>query len=161
MRLRILLPLICLTAICHLTASAQKKLNTDEFFTMKFQDKEGVTAVEIQGNVFAEWGNMITLFKSLKVSNPKDIERIEKAVKQDVANATARTSSMTNGRLLYIWYALPPVQKDINRYIIYVHRPDNAATLIYMEGKLVPQQFKKYILEKYAPVQDLTSELIY
>ncbi len=161
MRLRILLPLICILACRGLDAAAQDRLKINEFFSMDFQSKEGVTAVEVEGNVFPGWGDMITVFKSLKVNDPKHIDKIEKAVKQDATDAVQRTMSMSDGRLHYIWFALKPVKKDLNRYVIYVHRPDSPATLIYMEGKLIPQSFKNYILERYLPSDDLVSECVY
>ena len=155
MRLRfLLLPLLCLLSAGVSPLSAQEKLKINEFYTTEFQERTGVSAIDMQGVVFPEWGPVISLFRSLKVTSPKDIERIEKAVKQDAVGAVARTSSVVDGRIVYGWYGLPPLHKDLNRYIIYVHASEGPATLIYMEGTIPPIVFKERIQINYMPKGD-------
>ncbi len=129
---------------------AQIGLKINEFFTDKFQYQPDVTSIDMQGApINNQWGDLVSLYRSVTVTKPHHVNAIQSAVKADGVKATSRTATSTDGHISYGWYCLPK-QDGVYRYIILLSPPENdkPTILIYIEGRIEPLAFKQLILKK-------------
>lgn len=154
MRLRLILSLILLVSAAAPSLYAQDGMKIAKLFSPEFQDQKGVTAIHMEGNNINEWGDLVSVYRSLTVTNPEHIQAIQDAVKADGRNATTRTSSSHEGHITYGWYGFSNGKNNLERYIILLSPPgkDLPTTLIYIEGTINPTAFKHYILQNL-PIQ--------
>lgn len=133
------------------TGWTQEGLNIARFFDDNFLSRPDVTAVTIERDKLKKWNCDISLYRSITlVDNAAIAQEMEQAVKHDGANARERTVSMTSGHVYFGMYVLPPVKRNVNRFIIFMRsrdkenrdQIDNMRTdLFYIEGRASAEDF--------------------
>lgn len=127
-------------------AWSQDGLHIASLFDGSYKRKDNAVEVIVKGEQLKPYD--LRLFRSLTVKNdPKDFERIERLVEQDVRNAVSKETGRIGERLYYGFYCLPP-KNGCYRYLFYRNSSlrkveANELTLIYMEGNVTMDMLKK------------------
>lgn len=113
---------------------AQDGLQISSVF-QKYANQKGTTYVEFSKMLSKEWD--ITLYRSLKLTKAeKALPYIYSCLETDSEHAKKIKEVVQDGQVLSGYYQLPPVQGNINRFILFKLGKKGDATLIYIEGEI-------------------------
>ncbi|MDR0368035.1 MAG: hypothetical protein LBH82_02710 [Bacteroidales bacterium] len=105
----------------------------------KYGSSKGVTLLEISEELMKDY--QIKHFKSIIFDNgTAALSEIRKAIEKDKADAKRMKESVRDGLLTSGYYRLKTEETGMNRYLIFKIGKNNKTTLIYIEGKLSPEQ---------------------
>ncbi|TWV09803.1 hypothetical protein FQ707_13830 [Bacteroidaceae bacterium HV4-6-C5C] len=127
--------LLCsLLLLCSAGIYAQKGLQIADVF-QKYGNRKGSTYVELSKNLSKTWD--ITHYQSLKMQRPEGaLSEIYRSLEADREHAKKIKEVVADGNIQSGYYQLPPIQKGINRYILFRLGKKGEATLIYIEGEI-------------------------
>ncbi|MDR3046312.1 MAG: hypothetical protein LBU51_01705 [Bacteroidales bacterium] len=138
-----LLVLFVLRAALPQNASAQEKLAILNIFET-YQSEKGITTLEASEAIMKEYG--ISHFKSIIFNDGrKALPAIRKAMEQDKKNALKIKEGFTDGSLSSGYYRLATPNQALNRYLIFKMGKENKVTLLYIEGKLSPDELTELL----------------
>lgn len=105
----------------------------------KYGSSKGVTLLEISEELMKDY--QIKHFKSIIFENGTNaLPEIRKAIEKDKVGAKRIKESIQDGLLMSGYYRLKTEEANMNRYLIFKVGKNNKITLIYIEGKLTPEQ---------------------
>jgi hypothetical protein len=105
----------------------------------KYGSSKGVTLLEISEELMKDY--QIKHFKSIIFENGTNaLPEIRKAIEKDKVGAKRIKESIQDGLLMSGYYRLKTEETNMNRYLIFKVGKNNKTTLIYIEGKLSPEQ---------------------
>lgn len=141
-RLMTLVTALLMTAV---TMAAQVPDALSRLFDGRYRDNPSATETVITGEPLKPYS--LSLFHSLQIQgDASQAVAIEKAVKADGARAKWKETVMKGGTLQSGVYELDGKRR--RRYILYLNTfadGGNDVTVIYLEGKALPEQIKKLI----------------
>lgn len=126
---------LALTAV--ISAGAQKGLGVDNVFR-RFGHSKGCKMVEMH-NVRLH-GYQLKTYKSITYRNSDTA--IESCLKADKAKAGKIREVVEDGRVVSGYYMMPP-EDGTNRYVLFAKEKKSGGTVIYIEGKLSPDDIMK------------------
>lgn len=105
----------------------------------KYGDKQGVTLLEISDDLMKNY--QIEKFRSIIFKDgSKALPEIRRLIDIDKENAKKIKESKENGLVISGYYRLKTDDEKMNRYLIFKVGKNNKVTLVYIEGKLTPEQ---------------------
>lgn len=105
----------------------------------KYGSSKGVTLLEISEELMKDY--QIKHFKSIIFENGNNaLPEIRKAIEKDKIGAKRIKESIQNGLLMSGYYRLKTEETNMNRYLIFKVGKNNKTTLLYIEGKLSPEE---------------------
>lgn len=105
----------------------------------KYGSSKGVTLLEISEELMKDY--QIKHFKSIIFENGTTaLPEIRKAIEKDKVGAKRIKESIQDGLLMSGYYRLKTEEANMNRYLIFKVGKNNKTTLIYIEGKLTPEE---------------------
>jgi hypothetical protein len=127
--------LLCsLLLACSTGIYAQKGLQIASLF-QKYGNRKGSTYVELSKQLSKSWD--ITHYQSLKLTKvEKALPDIYRCLNADRERAKKIKEVVADGQLQSGYYQLPPIEKSINRFILFRLGKKGDATLIYIEGEI-------------------------
>ncbi len=134
---RLVLALL-LSAFTLMPAMAQEGLGVDNVFK-RFGHAKGCKMVEMHDAVLK--GYRLKVYKSLTYK--KIGSSVEPYLKSDRKRAKKIREVVENGRIVSGYYQMPPLGQGINRYILFSKAGFNRGAVIYIEGKLSPDDIIK------------------
>lgn len=121
-----------------LGASAQQGLGIDNVFK-RFGHANGCTMVEMHDARLK--GYKLKVYKSLTY---KDLQpSIDPYLKGDRKNARKIREVVESGRIVSGYYMMAPLGNGVNRYILFSNPRGNSGAVIYIEGRLTPDDIMK------------------
>lgn len=121
-----------------LSASAQQGLGIDNVFK-RFGHAKGCTMVEMHDARLK--GYKLKVYKSLTY---KDLQpSIDPYLKGDRKNARKIREVVESGRIVSGYYMMAPLGNGVNRYILFSNPRGNSGAVIYIEGRLTPDDIMK------------------
>lgn len=121
-----------------LGASAQQGLGIDNVFK-RFGHAKGCTMVEMHDARLK--GYKLKVYKSLTY---KDLQpSIDPYLKGDRKNARKIREVVESGRIVSGYYMMAPLGNGVNRYILFSNPRGNSGAVIYIEGRLTPDDIMK------------------
>lgn len=142
---------IVLLSCLSLTLRAQEGLEIEHLFT-QYGNKEGVTQVELNGEILASY-HMET-YKSLVFEDVTPYApEIEDCLEDAVRSLQVRKRQVVNrsGTLQSVYLQLTNVQrkgKKLRRYLLFKRGKGTVATLIYIEGRLSEKELMDMLYKK-------------
>ena len=105
----------------------------------KYGSSKGVTLLEISEELMKDY--QIKHFKSIIFENGNTaLPEIRRAITKDKIGAKRIKESIQDGLLMSGYYRLKTEEANMNRYLIFKVGKNNKTTLIYIEGKLSPEE---------------------
>ena len=105
----------------------------------KYGRRTGITLLEISEELMKDY--QINHFKSIIFENgTKALPEIRESIDKDKVDAKLIKESFKDGLLNSGYYRLKIDEQNLNRYLIFKVGTRNKVTLIYIEGKLTPEQ---------------------
>lgn len=121
-----------------LGASAQQGLGIDNVFK-RFGHAKGCTMVEMHDARLK--GYKLKVYKSLTY---KDLQpSIDPYLKGDRKNARKIREVVESGRIVSGYYMMAPLGNGVNRYILFSNPRGYSGAVIYIEGRLTPDDIMK------------------
>lgn len=121
-----------------MTAAAQEGLSVDNVFK-RFGHAKGCKMVEMHDTRLR--GYDLATYKSLVYKNIG--ASIEPYLKADRKHAKKIREVVESGVVVSGYYMMPPLEKGINRYILFSRAHGSRGTVIYIEGDLSPDDIMK------------------
>lgn len=139
--------LLCsLLLICCTGLYAQKGLQIANIFE-KYGNQKGATYVELSKALSKTWD--ISRYQSLKLQKAeKALPDIYRSLEADREHAKKIKEVVADGNIQSGYYQLPPIQKGINRFILFRMGQKGEATLIYIEGEIEGDDLIALMLSK-------------
>ena len=122
-----------------LTAQAQEGLNVEKIF-QRYGHAKGCKMVEMRNTALK--GYQMKVYKSLIYKNFATVP-ISGYLKADRKAAKKVREVVENGKMVSGYYMMTPLEKGINRYILFSNPSGNKGTVIYIEGELSPDDIMK------------------
>ena len=119
-------------------AFAQQGLRVADIFS-RFGHEKGCKMVEMHDARLR--GYTLKTYQSLTYRTQG--EQIAPLLEDDRRQATKIREVMSDGRVSSGYYIMPPSDSGLNRYILYTLKQDNSGAVIYIEGKLLPDDILK------------------
>lgn len=126
------------------TATAQNGLGIDEVFE-RYGHAKGCKMVEMHNAKLR--GYQLTLYKSLTYKKVGAV--VEKYLKEDKRRAKKIREVVEDGKIVSGYYMMSPKADNINRYILFSNVRKNEGAIIYIEGKLSPDDIMKLCYSKW------------
>jgi hypothetical protein len=105
----------------------------------KYGKQKGVTLLEISEELMTEYH--IKQFKSIIFEDgTRALSEIRQCIEQDKREAKKMKEAITDGLLISGYYRLKTIDPDMNRYLIFKAEKRNKLTLLYIEGRLTPEE---------------------
>ena len=131
-------PLIFFLGICSQQSFAQTQPAVTVIFE-RYGSSQGVTLLEISDDLMKDY--QIKHFRSIIFKDATYIlPEIRKAIEKDKKDAKRIKESVQDGLLMSGYYRLKVEIPNMNRYLIFKVGRNNKTTLIYIEGKLSPEE---------------------
>lgn len=121
-----------------LGASAQQGLAVDNVFR-RFGYAKGCTMVEMHDAELK--GYKLQVYKSLTYKNLQP--DIDPYLKADRKNAKKIREVVQSGRIVSGYYMMSPLGGGVNRYVLFSNPRGNSGAVIYIEGRLTPDDIMK------------------
>lgn len=125
---------VCLSAGLR----AQTGLHIDNAFRL-FGHAKGCKMVEMHDATLK--GYRLHVYKSL--SYKKTDGSIKAYLKEDRRKAKKIREVVDNGRITSGYYMMRPLENGMNRYILFSNHGKSSGTVIYIEGRLDPEDIMK------------------
>jgi hypothetical protein len=133
--------LFLITLLCSIggqSLSAQTKPVVFQIFE-KYSKQKGVTLLEISEELMAAY--RIKQFKSIIFENgTRELPEIRQCIEQDKQEAKKLKEAITDGLVVSGYYRLKTTDSAVNRYLIFKVGKNNKVTLLYIEGRLTPEE---------------------
>lgn len=130
---------LCLMIFASLTAQAQEGLNVEKIF-QRYGHAKGCKMVEMHNTSLK--GYQMKVYKSL-IYKSFAFSAINGYLKADRKAAKKIREVVDNGKMTSGYYMMAPLEKGINRYILFSNPSSNKGTVIYIEGELSPDDIMK------------------
>ncbi len=140
---RIFLSLLLVLAAV-MTAGAQEGLNIDKVFRL-YGHSKGCKMVEMHDATLR--GYRLKVYKSLTHKGLD--EEIAPYLKADRQRAKKIREVVENGRIVSGYYMMPSLGEGINRYVLFSKAGHNKGAVIYIEGRLSPDDIMKLCYSSY------------
>lgn len=121
-----------------LGASAQQGLAVDNVFR-RFGHAKGCKMVEMHDAELK--GYKLQVYKSLTYKNLQP--DIDPYLKADRKNAKKIREVVQSGRIVSGYYMMSPLGGGVNRYVLFSNPRGNSGAVIYIEGRLTPDDIMK------------------
>lgn len=141
--IRIALLLIVVQLCLAMPAVAQEGLNVDKVF-QRYGNAKGCKMVVMRNAELR--GYSLRVYKSLVYR--KLHSAIQPYLAADKKKARRVREVMEEGRLVSGYYMMPPLAGGMNRYILFSNVGGSKGTVIYIEGKLSPEDIMKLCYSK-------------
>ena len=130
--------LFMLLFILTMSGKAQKGPSILKIFD-KYGNKQGVMLLEITDDLMKEY--QVDVFKSIIFKDGSEVlPEIRKLIDIDKQNAKKIKESKQDGLLISGYYRLKTENDSINQYLIFKIGKNNKVTLVYIKGKITPEQ---------------------
>lgn len=136
LRLGVLVAVAWLLSVA--TATAQRGLAVDEVFS-RFGRAKGCTMVEMHDTKLG--GHRLDIYKSLTYERLGTA--IEPYLEADRRRATKIREVVESGKVVSGYYMMPPLSGGRNRYVLFVDAGKGNGAVIYIEGRLSPDDIMK------------------
>lgn len=117
---------------------AQQGLRVADIFN-RFGHEKGCKMVEMHDARLR--GYTLKTYQSLTYRTQG--EQIAPLLEDDRRQATKIREVISDGRVSSGYYIMSPSDNGLNRYILYTLKQDNSGAVIYIEGKLLPDDILK------------------
>ena len=135
---RRLFNLIALLLLVDHIALAQEGLAVADAFS-RFGHERGCKMVEMHNTSLR--GYELKTYQSLTYRNQGD--QIATILEEDRRQAKKIREVISDGHISSGYYILPPITEGLNRYVLYTQKEDKSGAIIYIEGKLEPDDILK------------------
>lgn len=135
----VLAMLVCFSA----GLEAQTGLHVQKAFE-RFGHAKGCKMVEMHDATLK--GYQLHVYKSLTYK--KIGKEIEAYLKEDKQKAKKIREVVENGRITSGYYMMPPLEKGMNRYVLFSDPGKENGAIIYIEGRLEPDDIMKLCYSK-------------
>lgn len=126
-----------------LPADAQKGLGVAEVFRL-YGNSRGSNMVEMNDAILK--GYRLKTYKSLIYRNNRD--KIEAILDSDRKQAKKIREVVEDGQVVSGYYMMAPAANGMNRYILFSRYRKGLGTVIYIEGRLSPDDIMKMCYTK-------------
>lgn len=140
---KILTAVIAVIFMTTTDAMAQDGLNIAKVFE-KYGNMKGYKMVEMSNTLLH--GHNIRVYKSLTYKHHD--KNIETLMKEDRRKALKIREIVDNGTVTSGYYMMRALDGEINRYILFSNSPYGSGALIYIEGKLSPDDIMRICYSK-------------
>lgn len=130
--------LVLLLLMTVLAGRAQEGLNVDKVF-QHYGHSKGCKMVEMRNASLKGYSLMV--YKSLVYKNLESV--ISPYLKADRRSARKIREVVEDGRLVSGYYMMAPLAKGVNRYILFSYPGGAKGAVIYIEGRLSPDDIMK------------------
>ena len=118
--------------------SAQSKPAVFQIFE-KYGKQKGITMLEISEELMTEY--RIKQFKSIIFEDgTRALPEIRRCIELDKQEAKKMKEATTDGLVVSGYYRLKTADTAMNRYLIFKVGKSNKVTLLYIEGRLTPEE---------------------
>jgi hypothetical protein len=125
---------------------AQEGLQIASLF-QKYADRKGSTYVNLSKIASDNWE--ISRYQSLQLAKAAPaLPDIYRALDADREQAKKIKEVVHDGAIQSAYYQLPPLKKEINRFILFRLGKKGKATLIYIEGKITSDDLVTLLFNK-------------
>jgi len=127
-----------LSLVAAVAATAQEGLGVDKIFR-DYGHAKGCKMVEMHNAKLR--GYAMRVYKSITcrtLPNP-----VDECLKEDRKSAKKVREVVEDGKITSGYYLMPPLEKGINRYILFSRTGKGGGAVIYIEGNLSPDDIMK------------------
>ncbi len=142
MKSRMYIIIALFLAVCQ-TASAQQSLAVADVFS-RFGHERGCKMVEMHHTKLR--GYELKTYQSLTYRTKGD--QIAAMLEADRIQAKKIREVICDGRVSSGYYIMPPTNVGLNRYVLYTQKEDKSGAVIYIEGKLEPDDILKICYQR-------------
>lgn len=148
LRLYLILSLI----VGSLSAYAQKGLAINEVFSSKYAtERSSCQYINNPGFCLGHLKGRLNVLALYRDPDAQYAAEIEAMIRTDSRGAKGRNTVYKGNTLTNATYVLAPVKdaegRPVNRYIYYYHLPKKGLMLVYIEGRLKPDEAKELITD--------------
>lgn len=136
--IRRIIPMLAILICLPAGLRAQEGLQIDKVFSM-FSHSKGCKMVEMHDAKLK--GYQLHIYKSL--SYKKIGGSVETYLKEDRKKARKIREVVENGRITSGYYMMHPLGNGMNRYILFSNPGKSNGAIIYIEGRLGPEDIMK------------------
>ncbi len=135
--------LILLLVAIATSALAQQGLHVADIFS-RYGHERGCKMVEMHDTELH--GYELKTYQSLTYRIHGD--EIAPLLEEDRRKAKKIREVVSDGRVSSGYYIMPPTAEGLNRYILYSQKQDNSGAIVYIEGKLEPDDILKLCYQR-------------
>ena len=135
--------LILLLVAIATSALAQQGLRVADIFS-RYGHERGCKMVEMHDTELH--GYELKTYQSLTYRIHGD--EIAPLLEEDRRKAKKIREVVSDGRVSSCYYIMPPTAEGLNRYILYSQKQDNSGAIVYIEGKLEPDDILKLCYQR-------------
>ncbi len=135
--------LILLLVAIATSALAQQGLRVADIFS-RYGHERGCKMVEMHDTELH--GYELKTYQSLTYRIHGD--EIAPLLEEDRRKAKKIREVVSDGRVSSGYYIMPPTAEGLNRYILYSQKQDNSGAIVYIEGKLEPDDILKLCYQR-------------
>ena len=132
MKRRLFILIVLLMAVCHV-AVAQQGLAVADVFS-RYGHERGCRMVEMHDTNLR--GYELNTYQSLTYRSQGN--EIATMLDADRRKARKIREVVSDGRVTSGYYIMPPTAEGLNRYVLYSQKTNKSGAVIYIEGKLEP-----------------------
>lgn len=132
MKRRLFILIVLLMAVCHV-AVAQQGLAVADVFS-RYGHERGCRMVEMHDTNLR--GYELKTYQSLTYRTQDN--EIATMLDADRRKARKIREVVSDGRVTSGYYIMPPTAEGLNRYVLYSQKTNKSGAVIYIEGKLEP-----------------------
>ena len=135
--------LILLLVAIATSALAQQGLRVADIFS-RYGHERGCKMVEMHDTELH--GYELKTYQSLTYRIHGD--EIAPLLEEDRRKAKKIREVVSDGRVSSGYYIMPPTAEGLNRYGLYTQKQDNSGAIVYIEGKLEPDDILKLCYQR-------------
>ncbi len=135
--------LILLLVAIATSALAQQGLRVADIFS-RYGHERGCKMVEMHDTELH--GYELKTYQSLTYRIHGD--EIAPLLEEDRRKAKKIREVVSDGRVSSGYYIMPPTAEGLNRYVLYTQKQDNSGAIVYIEGKLEPDDILKLCYQR-------------
>lgn len=135
--------LILLLVASATSALAQQGLRVADIFS-RYGHERGCKMVEMHDTELH--GYELKTYQSLTYRIHGD--EIAPLLEEDRRKAKKIREVVSDGRVSSGYYIMPPTAEGLNRYVLYTQKQDNSGAIVYIEGKLEPDDILKLCYQR-------------
>ena len=135
--------LILLLVAIATSALAQQGLRVADIFS-RYGHERGCKMVEMHDTELH--GYELKTYQSLTYRIHGD--EIAPLLEEDRRKAKKIREVVSDGRVNSGYYIMPPTAEGLNRYVLYTQKQDNSGAIVYIEGKLEPDDILKLCYQR-------------
>ncbi|MBQ8097621.1 MAG: hypothetical protein IJ243_11185 [Prevotella sp.] len=135
--------LILLLVAIATGALAQQGLRVADIFS-RYGHERGCKMVEMHDTELH--GYELKTYQSLTYRIHGD--EIAPLLEEDRRKAKKIREVVSDGRVSSGYYIMPPTAEGLNRYVLYTQKQDNSGAIVYIEGKLEPDDILKLCYQR-------------